>query len=41
VGRRAARGGEVLDRVAGQVARGEVDVYRGARLLLDGVRREG
>ena len=36
-----ARGGEVLDRVAGQVAGGEVDVYRGARLLLDGLRREG
>jgi putative protein kinase ArgK-like GTPase of G3E family len=36
-----ARGGDVLDRVAGQVAAGEVDVYRGARLLLDGVRREG
>jgi len=36
-----ARGGEVLDRVARQLARGEVDVYRGARLLLDGERREG
>jgi len=35
------RGGEALDRVAGQVAGGEVDVYRGARLLLDGLRREG
>jgi hypothetical protein len=36
-----ARGGDALDRVADQVAAGEVDVYRGARLLLDGVRREG
>jgi LAO/AO transport system kinase len=36
-----ARGAEVLDRVAGQVAGGEVDVYRGARLLLEGLRREG
>jgi putative protein kinase ArgK-like GTPase of G3E family len=35
------RGAEVLDRVAGQVASGEVDVYRGARLLLEGLRREG
>jgi LAO/AO transport system kinase len=36
-----SRGGEALERVAGQVAGGEVDVYRGARLLLDGLRREG
>jgi LAO/AO transport system kinase len=36
-----ARGGGALDRVAGQVAGGEVDVYRGARLLLDGLRQEG
>jgi len=36
-----SRGHEALDRVAGRLAAGEVDVYRGARQLLEGLKREG
>ena len=35
-----SRGNEALDRVAARVAAGQVDVYRGARQLLEELRRE-